>query len=564
MAIVASDWSITRATGNIRYIGDDHTVGTPSYATVLEFHRWLGDLSDDASSTGDDELAMSDLLPSNKQFDTIISLVNNYNIDANASEHLYDGSIIQNDGDDIYDGIVNFGNAGVVIQVAQNGAVLADDWWNDNSGLNADITKGISHRFMLLVRSAGADIDGRKLLGTTREFNKSYAEFSINGTSRGNNTLALKNSDDLNNATAIATVAGWASIVNLTEGYAPLDVNNNGVDEEYYSEWDLGTQSINDFYERMKWLTRDGSASTIYGLNGELFRGITHEIAIDTPTGTFNAFEAVSWTGGAGQMFAIDSTTAGTKMWIQLLTGDAPADNVVITGGTSIATATVNVTVTARSISSPFAGSSTGSSIVGSYGLGMQLADLTAKDKLTDLGGDLNVPPNNVQYNMNGLVVGEDSILIGPWDGVAVDPEGNPAIDKAQLILNTTLSGVAETAVVLTTAIPTDTPATGKINVILNSGNTKIVAYTSYTASTFTIASTDFSGDIATAANNVWIAYLSKVAAATSESFTSIYLADRNLVILARDGGVTPTKQFISSGLLSDTGGSITIIRTAD
>jgi hypothetical protein len=41
MAIVAADWTVTRSSGNIRYIGGDHdgTGGTPSYATVIEFHR---------------------------------------------------------------------------------------------------------------------------------------------------------------------------------------------------------------------------------------------------------------------------------------------------------------------------------------------------------------------------------------------------------------------------------------------------------------------------------------------------------------------------------------------
>ena len=71
--------------------------------------------------------------PSQRSTDNIITLINGYHIDATAAEHLYDGSIIQNGGDDIYDGIVNFGNSDVLIQVIQNGAVITDDWWNDSS-----------------------------------------------------------------------------------------------------------------------------------------------------------------------------------------------------------------------------------------------------------------------------------------------------------------------------------------------------------------------------------------------------------------------------------------------
>ena len=60
MAIVAADWTVDRATGNIRYVGDDHDGASPNYITVIELHRWLQDLADDASSTGDDELDITE------------------------------------------------------------------------------------------------------------------------------------------------------------------------------------------------------------------------------------------------------------------------------------------------------------------------------------------------------------------------------------------------------------------------------------------------------------------------------------------------------------------------
>jgi len=569
MPIVAADWSITRSTGAIRYIGASHT-GAATYATVIELHRWLGSLSDDSASAGDDELAMSDLLPSSRSTDNIIKLLGIYNIDAVTAEHLYDGSIIQGSaGIDqvIYDGIVNFGNADVQIQVIQNGAVIPLDFWNQAGlGLNADAAQGISHRFMIKTHdfvAHGGDIDGRRLVGTARRFNKTYSEFKINGTSRGNNVLALKDADDLNNLTASGVVSGWSSITN-TEGFSQLDVDNNGVLENYYSNWTLGTQSINDFYERLKWLTREASASTLYGLNGELFRGVTHEVNVGTPTGTFNAFEAVSWSTGTGQMLAIDSVTAGTKMWMQLLTGVAPTTE-VITGGTSAATVTAVSSIDRSAlISTPFVGASTGTAIVSSYGLGILPSDLNATDKLFDLSNIVVVPPNNVVFTVKGLVAAEDYIFVAPWDGVATDVEGNPAVDKAQLSLSVSLVGVAETAAVMTAAIPSDTPPSGTLRITTNSGIDRIVIYTSYTGSTFTIQSTDFSVDSATAGNNSYITYIDKLATAASESFSGVYLADRSIVVISRDGGITPTKQFISSAVLGSTGGTITTIRTSD
>jgi hypothetical protein len=569
MAIITTDWTVTRSTGDVRYTGNDHAGGSPSYATVIEFHRWLQDLADDAVSSGDDELDITDNDPSARSTDNIITMLGNYNIDDTAAEHLYDGSIIQNGGDDIYDGIVNFGNADVQIQIIQNGAVLADDWWNfAGGGLNASAAQGISHRFMIKTRTAGADIDGRRLIGTTRQFSKTYSEFSINGTARGNNVLALSNADDLNNQTAEGSVSGL-TITNTTEGYIGIDVDNNGANEFYYSQWNVNTptNSINDFYEYAKYIQRDSSGETLYGLSGELFRGITHQIAITSPTGTFSAFEAVSWAGGTGQMLAIDSVTAGTTMWIQLLTGSAPSDTDVITG-VSTATATVNVTVTSRTIASPFVGQSTGSAIIGAYGLGIETDDLTNSDTLFDLTNTSITPPNNVNFTVGGLVSGEDRVLVAPWDGVTTDPEGNPAIDQGQLALNGSLTTDDVTSVVVSGTIPTDTPSAGTIRVVDDNGFDRRLEYTAYTSTAFAISSTDGQEDFAavnaTTANDVYITYIDVLADATTETFTGVYDVDRDLLVVVRDGGGTPIKQFITSATFSSSDTTVTAIRTSD
>ena len=573
MAIVATDWSIDRATGNIRYIGDDHLGVSPSYATVIEFHRWLQDLADDAVAVGDDQLDIVSINPSNRSTDNYITLLGSFNIDANASEHLFDGSIVQSAGAEIYDGIVNYGTAGITIQLHQNGAVLFDDWWNSNGGLNADATQGISHRFMVPVRTGGVDIDGRRLLGTSRTFGNSYAEFPINGTSRGNNTLALSEANDLNNNTSSVTVAGYLGVLatdinNTTEGFAQITIG--GTPFDFFSEWNRGSHTINDLYETLKYITRDGTAETLYGLSGELFRGVTHELTVDTPTGTFNASEPVSWTGGTGQMLAIDSTTAATKMWIQLLTGVAPINNLVITGGTSAATVAVNLTVTERTIATPFIGQSTGTAIIGAYGVGIESADLAAADSVTDLTATPHTPPNNVTLTVDGLAAG-DSVLVGPWDGVTVDAEGNQAIDVAQMVTTVALTTANITTVnVATNVIPTDTPATGYIRLADDNGQYRKLHYTAWnrTAGTFTIDTTDGNEDFnvtgAALGNNVYIAYIDTDISGTSESFTGVYSADRQLVIKVRDGGVTPIKEFITSATFGSNSSSITAIRTSD
>ena len=561
MAFVAADWTVTRSTKVIDYIGDAHAGTAPTYSTGIDFHRQIQDWADDSADSGDDEVSIIDDTPTDRAgADTNIIMLNGYTLTATALEHIYDCSITQSGGDDIYDGIQVFGNS-TSIQIIQNGARLTNDFWNEPKMIAAvsDAASSTSHRFLIQTRSAGADIDGRRLLGTQRVLGTAYTEFFIGGgTNRGNNTLALTANPDGNNQTAAGTIATWTDIVNDNEGYVGIDANGDTTNEFYYSNWELGARSKNEFYERGKWIQREGSVETIYGLNGDLFRGITHEIDIDTPTGTFVEPEGVSWTGGTGQLLAIDSTTAGTKMWIQLLTGTVPGDGVVITG-VSTATATVNVTVTQRTVPSTFIGTSTGSAInPGAYGLGIGADDLTVSDLLVDLTDTNRQPPNNVQFTMSNLVVG-DQVLVGP--------ESGGVLQVGQDTINGTLSGATVTSVVVTTAIPTDTPSSGTLRIENDEGRYVRIPYTSYTGSTYTIPSYDFSGtgdnDSVTTGNNVFISYIDKTAAATTESFTSVYLADRPLFIRVRNA-VIPIKTFESTGTLTDAGGGATTGRISD
>lgn len=721
MPIVAADWSVTRSNGNIRYIGDDHNGAAPSYATVIEFHRWLAGLADDATSSGDDEVDITDANPSDRSTDNIITLLGSYNIDDNASEHLYDGSIIQGSGttQTIYDGVVNFGNATVQIQIHQDGAVIADDWWNKSTGgshdgsnnasvltdsgeswttdewvgytiynttdgsralitantattitgtlyggtendwdtsdayligkpLNADAGSGISHRFMIKTRDEGVDIDRRRLVGVCRRYGNTFAEFKINGTSRGNNVLALVDATDLNNSTAYATIDALADISN-TEGLRLIDLSGDSVNEEYYSEWDIGANSINTFYEKMKKRSADGTPDTLNGQSGELFRGLTHwfgydgetgtmfstndevvwgtAIICDGGTGTFTVGEAVhedtatpTWKGrvmggdltiGAGgtlivdvesgtlanndgftgqsssatadindasppsvptssagrmALYAIDDNGTDGELYGQILRGVAPAENQRIYDDTATANY-VDVDenagatpVTELTVSTPFCGVSTGTALIGAFGFAIEAADASASDIFTDLAGNTINPPNNVTFTVSGLVSSEDRVIVANNDG------GD--IDYNQFALNTTLNGAAETAVVITTTIPGDTPSTGTIRIQNDEGLYRRVAYTSWTGSTFTIGATDFSGsgeqDSATAANNVFISYIDETASGATASFTGVYQSDRTLFVRVRDGAGTPIKPFETTGTLGSNGGSATAIRTSD
>lgn len=574
MALDATKWEITASKG-IRYIGGAHGSAGANYVTVLELHRFLQDRADDVTMSGDDFIDITVANPTDKKFDTIIQLLNGFTLDdayaTPASEFIYGGTIIQGAGgtEAIYDGISIIANRGVVVNVIQNNAVLSNDFWNNTpngesyNGINPDAANGLAMQFMVKVKTAGAYIDNASLIFTTREWGKTFSEFRVPATGRGKNSVPLTYTDDLNNTTAIGTIAALADITNVTAGYNAIDVDNNAVNEYYYSEWDKGANSINTFYERMKWLTRAGYTTTLYGIPGEKFRGITHQITVDTPTGTFAAFEAVSWSGGTGQMLAIDSPTAPTKMWIQLLTGVAPTDNQVITGA-STAACQVNVTVTERPVSTPMCGASTGSSLVGAYGFALEYADLAVNDKIQALDGTTRQPPNNVTFTVNGVQSGW-RVLVGPENG-------SGGLDEGQLSLNGALTGAAVTSVVVVEAIPANTPATGTIRIKRADGRFTRHPYSAVNTGTktFTITSHDFSTNNAANGADTYISYIDDAASGTSISFSTIQSGGaQTLYVSARFGGTGPNytdsiKPAATTGSLGTTGGSATISSVSD
>ena len=577
MALDATKWEVN-ADKSIRYVGGAHGTATANYVTVLELHRWLQDLADADAISGDDYMSIVYPNPTDKKFDTIIQLQNGYTLyetgGTPAPEFIYGGTIIQGSGgtEAIWDGISIIANRGVVVNVIQNDTVIANDFWNNTpngesfNGINFDAANGLAMQFMVKVKNAGSFIDNGALIFTTREWGKTFSEFRIPATGRGKNSVPLTYADDLNNQTLIATIAAIGDVSN-TAGYRAIDVNNDTVNEYYYSEWDRGANSINTFYERFKWLTRAGYTSTLYGIPGEKFRGITHEVALTTPrSGTFSAFEAVSWSGGTGQMLAIDSTTAGTKMWIQLLTGVAPTASQLITGGTSAATATsgTGTPSTERTLSTPACGASTGSSLVGAYGFALQYADMAVNDKFKALDDVTRSPPNNVTFTVNGVQSGW-RVLVGPEDGAG-------GLKYDQLTATSQLTSAGTTSIVFTEAAPANTPATGTLRVHMANGSYLLVAYSAYNAGTktFTITSTNFATSNGNADKKFFISYIDATASGTSISFNTIQSGGaQTLYVSARYAGTGPSystsiKPAATTGTLGSTGGSATISSVSD
>jgi len=531
--------------------------------TVLELHRFLQDLADAQSSSGDDLLDIISSTPSERSTDNIITLNSPYNIDDCIAEHLYDGSITQAGGDDQYSGLTVVGsvNQTTTLQVIQAGAKYYGEapFWG--TGMEADAANLILSRMMIKSREGGADIDGKKVLVVAREFNDAYAEFPVT-LGLGIAVAAISTVDDINNNTAEATVSGWTGITN-TEGHQAIDLQNGNGPFNYYAKWDYGTYTVTQVYERTKWLSRRGSTSTLYGFttDGILFRGITHSVQYDNQDASeyFEENEILTWATGTGRILAdteegVDAGTTGI-VYIQLLTGVAPTDGQQISDETGC-NADVDTNIVARTISPQFFGQATGTAIVGAYGICVDPTDGGQYDSFTPLVGATQSPPNNQDFIVYGLVNGEDYVLV-TWDDTGIDVD--------QHTTTATYNAPGVTSIAVSPAIYADTPQTGTLRIQLDDGRYRRIPYTSWTGSTFTINSTDFSDpDDSTSGNNLFVSYIDQLATGTSESVTIKYASDRTMFIRVRDGGGSPIKTYESTSPFTNAGGSATASRVSD
>jgi len=648
MAIDATHWTINNSTKVIDYDGGPaHGVSGATYATGIEFHRWLQGLADDAQAdpATDDFMDMTKMTPSTRNgIDQIIEMVNGFTITQTASEHLYDCSIIQGGGNDIWDGITVIANQGCNCQIIQDNAVVSNDFWNwgitgaasagssgstmEDTGetwtvdefvgymiknttdgsqgviisntadtitadlyggtldtftdaddyyigapLNPDAANGIASRFLLKVKTTGAELDGRKIIGTTRVWTKTFSEFKVNGTARGNNVIALQFADDTNNTTDITTVTGWAADFTVTAGYAGIDVDFDISDEYYWIESDINksNRSINDSYEYWKALTVMGETTVLGGIAGEQVRGVTHEITYSTLAGgPFAEGDIVDCSGGAEFHILADNTT--DTMWGQLVTGTAPVDTETLDQGTGTTTADID-SVTEKPISAPFCGASTGSALLGSYGFGITAADVTNNDRLIALDGETYYPPNNQNFYVKGIEDAEDYILVGPING------GETDIEYGQFLLSVATVEDTGTEIELkdgseslgtSTQSATDTPATGTIRVLGDDGIYHKIPYTAVVVNASDMVFTVTSTDVPTASidNDVFISYVDELADGSpvsgQESYLATYHSDRDLWVRVRDGGGTPIKTYEAKGTFSSSGGTVNVSRDSD
>lgn len=301
---IADDFTVNVA-GDIR-----HTANTNHY-TVIELHRFLQDIADDEfPATADDIVDITSSTPSERSTDNIITLINNYNIDDDAAEYFYGGSITQDGGDTIYSGLKVLGavnDTNTQLMIIQDDdyyeftTTPASPYWGDQStgGYNGDAVGGVLMRVMLKTRTAGCDIDLKNVRVQARAWGDSYDFFNVT-LGQGESVAAIGTTPDAQNTTAIGTVQVWAGgdIPTNTEGYQQIDINNGNGDFPYYSKWTYNTNALamRAIWEWIKEITGNDSpeAATPHNRNGEFFLGPTHSWEYQTGA-AYTEDETVVW-----------------------------------------------------------------------------------------------------------------------------------------------------------------------------------------------------------------------------------------------------------------------------
>jgi len=458
------------------------------------------------------------------------------------------------DGECVWSNIFTLGSlvAGTVLDVYQNDTQITP-WW-DNGAVHIDI--------LVKVKEAGVEIDSGNVTVIARKYGTLYDHFVIDASS-GRNPVPLAAFTDGNNTTDSATVGAYAGIT-FDFGYASKNLSNGNGAQPYDVIVECNNHTLLEIYEYLKYVTRTGSSTTLNSVNGEYYTGCGDvRFAYNNESvGAFVEGELITGTGGAyGYLVSLlDSGTTGT-MVLRNVHGTF-TNTMIITGATNGATANVNgsVTTITPQKQAPF-GTYAGGTFFGARGVWLDhVAGADANNyQLVDSLGVTQQPPASIAITVTGLVEG-DKVAMFRTTG------DNETLNKTMYTSDASANTTTNLAFVVTSAIESDTPATGKIRVVDRDASGNILgeqtyAYSGWSGTTFTLTealTATYNGD-----DTVYVPYLDTTvpALADSVSVSVSYVSDRYVVTRVRHKGIVP---FAVKGQVKSTGLSVTAIRTED
>ena len=376
---------------------------------------------------------------------------------------------------------------------------------------------------------------------------------------------------------ATATVSGAPSAAGpaalstnptINFGATSQDIGDGAGVQPYDVAIDVQGNTLSDFYQYTKYITRRGSSADLDPNADQLVTGESYiatgdiKFSYDNET-VANFTEGETITGDGGQEGVItalvDNGTTGTLVIRE--TRGTFVDNTHITDATSTAQADVAGSVTNITIikTAPL-GAFAGGQFFGARGVWITTMDAGDANsyQLIDSNGVTRNPPTSVAITVSGLVSGDKVSVFRATDQ-------NGTIERDYLTLAAGNNSGNSTLVVNET-IPADTPTSGTVRVVDISDQTlnREVRYSfsSWSGSTFSGISPTLDRTYTASDDTAYVPYVDTQATGPSASVSVTFVTTRNISTRVRRKGIIPFT--VNNIDLTSSGYSATAVRSFD
>ena len=270
----------------------------------------------------------------------------------------------------------------------------------------------------------GTLLDSGVITIFAREYGKLYDHYQTIMTTGGRSPIPLATSTDLNNTTDISTIAALSGIT-FTFGADTKDLSNGNGLQPYDVVIDCGGNTIKNFYEYTKYVTRRTSTTSLNGLNGEQYTGVgTLRLSYDNRTSAFTQGLAVSTATGTAVITADHYNGDNTGILTLRTVRGTFTDNQAITDsstGAALVNGTPETLIEVKT--APF-GTFAGGKFFGARGVyvyNMAGAD-SNNSQLTDSTDTAQTPPSTVATTITvqdlatGFVIEGANVLVWVTD----------------------------------------------------------------------------------------------------------------------------------------------------
>ena len=157
---------------------------------------------------------------------------------------------------------------------------------------------------LVLIQEAGVELGDNLTTtdtGFVQVYNRTWTHlwdwFEIDLGVGGRQAVPLSTANDLNNQTAEGTVTTWSDVVISVAGPYSEDIGDGGGSVNYDYSVNCGGRPLDEVYERLKWVVRDGNTTALDGMDGEQY------VTVVGQEGTYSPIKAAPLGSFAGGTF---------------------------------------------------------------------------------------------------------------------------------------------------------------------------------------------------------------------------------------------------------------------